>query len=148
MMHRFSKLLLVGLFLLAMPLRAQAQTLYQRIGGYDAIAAVVDDFVGRMATDAQLGRFFDGHSQSSLAKIRQLVIEQICQATGGPCLYTGRDMKTVHKGLKISESNWDVMLVHFRATMDHFQVPEPERGQLIGFLGTLKADIVETTGTH
>lgn len=148
MMKPFKLLLFASLLALAMPVQAQEQTLYQRIGGYDAIAAVVDDFVGRMATDAQLGRFFDGHSQSSLTKIRQLVIEQICQATGGPCLYTGRDMKTVHKGLRISESHWDVMLVHFRATMDRFQVPEPEREQMIGFLASLKADIVETTGTH
>jgi hemoglobin len=85
----------------------EATTLYKRLGGYDAIAAVTDAFIGKMAADPQLKPFFAGHSQDSLTKIRQLVVDQLCMATGGPCKYIGRDMKTVHQGLGISQSDWD-----------------------------------------
>src|SRR6266851_8436105 len=80
--------------------QATAQpSLYKRLGGYDALAAVTDDFIGRLATDKQLTRFFVGHSEDSLKRIRQLVVDQLCAATGGPCYYLGRDMKTSHKGM-------------------------------------------------
>jgi len=74
--------------------QSQAKSLYARLGGYDAIAAVSDEFVGRLAGDPQLGKFFVGHSQDSLRRIRQLVVDQLCEATGGPCYYIGRDMRT------------------------------------------------------
>src|SRR5262249_32852804 len=77
-------------------------SLYARLGGYDAIAAVADDFLGRLATDPQFQKFFVGHSQDSIRRIRQLIVDQLCQVTGGPCAYTGRDMKTAHKGLGIT----------------------------------------------
>lgn len=119
------------------------KSLYQRLGGYDAIAAVTDDFIGRLATDKQLGKFFGGHSEDSLKKIRQHVVDQLCMATGGPCVYTGRDMKTAHKGLGISESDWTVGVNHLVATLDKFKVPEKEKGEVLAALGPLKADIVE-----
>src|SRR6201982_4124928 len=76
---------------------ADQPTLYKRLGGYDALAAVTDDFIGRLATDKTVGRFFVGASDNSKMRIRQLVVDQLCAATGGPCLYIGRDMKTAHK---------------------------------------------------
>src|SRR5437867_1963729 len=93
-------MLLVCLILVASAFAADMpqKSLYQRLGGYDAIAAVTDDFIGRLATNKQLARFFAGHSKDSLGRIRQHVVEQICAAAGGPCLYTGRDMKTSHQG--------------------------------------------------
>lgn len=118
-------------------------TLYTRLGGYDAIAAVTDDFIGRLATDKSLSRFFVGHSQDSLGKIRQHVIDQICAATGGPCAYTGRDMKTSHKGLGITEAEWNASVVHLTATLDKFKVPAKEKSELLGIVSTLKKDIVE-----
>ena len=81
---------------------AQGATLYSRLGGYDALAAVTDDFIGRLATDPQLGRFFKGVSVDSQKRIRQHVIDFLCNATGGPCLYLGRDMRTAHTGLNIT----------------------------------------------
>src|SRR5262249_32400601 len=87
-------------------------SLYARLGGYDAIAAVVDDFIGRLATDPQLQKFFVGHSQDSVHRIRQLVVDQLCAATGGPCVYIGRDMKTAHKGLGITEADWNASVKH------------------------------------
>src|SRR5947207_9474720 len=86
----------------AAPIAAQqatAPTLYKRLGGYDALAAVTDDFVGRLAGDPGLSKFFVGHSTDSIKRIRQLVVDQLCFATGGPCVYIGRDMKSTHAGL-------------------------------------------------
>ena len=119
------------------------KTLYQRLGGYDAIAAVTDDFIGRLATDKQLGKYFVGHSQDSVGKIRQLVVDQLCAATGGPCIYIGRDMKTAHKGMGISESDWSVAVGHLVATLDKFKVPDAEKNDVLAAVSSLKKDIVE-----
>jgi hemoglobin len=118
-------------------------TLYKRLGGYDAIAAVVDDFIGRMAGDAQLARFFVGHSTHSLQRIRQLVVEQLCQAAGGPCFYTGRSMKESHAGMGITQAEWDAAVKHLTATLDKFKVVGKEREELFGAIGPLQADIVD-----
>ena len=129
----------------AAPQAAPAKTpsLYQRLGGYDAIAAVTDDFLGRLASDPQLGRFFVGLSTSSLTKTRQHIVDFLCQATGGPCMYHGRDMKTAHAGLKITESDWEVMVKHLNATLAKFNVPQKEQGEVQAAVAGLKADIVE-----
>ncbi len=119
------------------------KTLYQRLGGFDAIAAVTDEFIGRLATDKQLGKFVVGHSEDSLKKLRQHVVEQLCAATGGPCVYTGRDMKTAHKGMGISESDWNLAVNHLVATLDKFKVPTAEKNELLAAVSTMKADIVE-----
>lgn len=144
----FTRLTAAAIVTVAASIEAGAQgntsnTLYKRIGGYDAIAAVTDDFVGRLVNDPLIAHFFKGHSQNSLVKIRQLVIEQICQATGGPCVYTGRDTKTTHKGLGITEEQWNTSVRHFTATLDKFNVPTKEKGELLGIVGSLKVDIVE-----
>ena len=91
-------------------------TLYQRLGGYDAIAAVTDDFLGRLAHDKSLGRFFVGHITDSVARIRHDIVDFLCHATGGPCAYRGRDMKMSHAGLGITVADWDEMLVQLNAT--------------------------------
>ena len=129
---------------LAAPLAAADDaSLYKRLGGYDAIAAVTDDFIGRMAADPQLGPFFAGHSTESLKKIRQLVVEQLCEMSGGPCYYTGRSMKASHAGMKISGAHWDTAVKHLTATLDKFKVGQKEREELFAAVGTLRADIVE-----
>jgi len=120
-----------------------APTLYKRVGGYDAIAAVTDDFIGRLAGDKQLERFFGGVSADSQKKLRQHVVDQLCEATGGPCIYTGRTMKTSHTGLGISESDWQLAVKHLVATLDKFKVSEKEKGELLAIASSLKADIVE-----
>ena len=118
-------------------------SLYKRLGGYDALAAATDDFIGRMATDPQLAKFFAGHSKDSLARIRQLVVDQLCAATGGPCVYIGRDMKTSHAGLGITEKDWDASVRHLVASLDKFNVPAKEKDDVLGAIGGLKKDIVE-----
>lgn len=119
------------------------KSLYSRLGGYDAIAAVVDDFIGRLVADKKLTKFFVGHSEDSLKKIRMHVIDQLCAAAGGPCVYIGRDMKTSHHGLGITSDDWDAAANHLVETLDKFKVPAAEKGELLAFVGTLKKDIVD-----
>ena len=123
---------------------SQEKTLYQRLGGYDAIAAVVDDFIPRLATDPELGKFFAGHSTGTLKKIRQLVVEQVCEATGGPCFYTGQTMKASHEGLGITEAQWTKSVNHLVASLDKFKVPQKEKDELTAIVSTLKKDIVSS----
>lgn len=150
LMNRKHLSLCLGLMLLATSLTAWAapqaaatDSLYKRLGGYDAVAAVTDDFLGRLANDPSLGRFFVGQSTDSLGKIRQHIVDFLCKATGGPCVYHGRDMKTTHAGLKITEKDWDTMVKHLNATLDKFKVPAKEQSEVQGAVAGLKADIVE-----
>ena len=120
-----------------------AQNLYKRLGGYDALAAVTDDFVKRLVEDKQLTRFFNGVSLDSRKRIRQLVLDQLCAATGGPCIYLGRTMRASHEGLGITEDDWNVAVKLLGMTLDKFKVPKAEQGELANLLGTLKPDIVD-----
>ena len=121
-----------------------ADPLYKRLGGYDAIAAVTDDFIGRLAADKQqLARSLVGLSADSEKKLRQNVVNQLCEATGGPCFHTGRTMKASHARLGISESDWQLTVKHLIATLEKFKVPEKEKGELLAIASSLKGDIVE-----
>lgn len=122
---------------------AANETLYKRLGGYDALAAVSDDFLGRLLHDAQLGKFFSGVSKAHAGRIRQHVVDFLCAATGGPCVYAGADMKSTHAGLGITNADWDRMAGLLLQTLDKFGVPDRERKEVLGALGGLKADIVE-----
>ena len=118
------------------------KSLYQRLGGYDALAAVADEFLAKLAGDPQLGRFFVGLSDDSRTRVRQHVIDFLCVASGGPCKYTGRDMKTAHTGLNISDSEWNKSVEYLVGVLDKFKVPEKEKGQVLGAISSLKSDIV------
>jgi len=117
-------------------------SLYKRLGGYDAIAAVTDDFIGRLATDKKLSKFFVGLSDNSKARVRQHVVDLICATTGGPCIYLGQDLKTAHKGLNITEAEWQASVDDFTVTLDKFGVKQPERDELFAILNKVKPDIV------
>lgn len=125
------------------PADTSAWPLYKRLGGYDAIAAVVDDFLPRLIGDPQLSRFFGGVSADSATRIRQMVVDQLCAATGGPCVYFGRDMRTAHKGLGIASADWERAVGHLVATLEKFRVPAREKNDVLAALGGLKPDIVE-----
>jgi len=120
----------------------QQNSLYHRLGGYDAIAAVTDDFIARLVGDAQLKRFFGGLSVDSEKRLRQHVVDFLCHATGGPCLYTGRDMKTAHTGLNITEDDWNASVKDLIATLDKFKVADKEKNEVLGAISGLKSDIV------
>ncbi len=122
---------------------SQDKSLYERVGGYNALAAVVDDFIVRLVTDKQFEKFFIGQSNDSKKRIRQHILDQFCAATGGPCVYTGREMKTSHAGLAITNAEWDAAAKHLVASLDKFKVPEKEKGEILAFVVSLKKDIVE-----
>lgn len=119
------------------------KTLYERLGGYDAIAAVANDLLPRMQADAQLGRFYQHRGEDGLKRSRQILIDFLCSSAGGPLYYTGRDMKVTHKGMKISESDWSAFLGYLNDTLDTLQVPQPERNEVVALMQSTKADIVE-----
>jgi hemoglobin len=125
------------------PSAQQPPSLYKRLGGYDALAAVTDDFLGRLSSDPQFAKFFAGHSTDSIKRIRQRIVDQLCNVTGGPCAYTGRDMKTSHAGLGITEKDWDASVKALVATLDKFSVPAKEKDEVLTTVSTLKKDIVE-----
>jgi hemoglobin len=119
------------------------ESLYKRLGGYDAIAAVTDDFIVRLATNKDLSRFFIGLSDDSKTKVRQHIVNFLCNKSGGPCAYTGRTMKDTHKGLKISESDWNTSAGLLAETLKKFNVPKKETDEVFAFITSLKNDIVE-----
>ena len=120
-----------------------SDTLYHRLGGYDAVVAVVDDLLARLKADAQLGRFWQHRGEDGLLRERQLLINFLCSSAGGSLIYVGRDMTTAHKGMRISESDWQAFIGYLEDTLATFEVPEDERTSVLGFIGGLKADIVE-----
>ena len=107
------------------------KTLYARLGSYDAIAAVVDNLLPRLMSDQRLGRFWAHRGEDGLRREKQLLIDFLCQSAGGPLLYVGRDMKTSHKGMRISEDDWSAFLGHLKATLNEFNVPVAEKGTLL-----------------
>jgi hemoglobin len=143
-MKKLCMQVLVLLFFAIATKQGMAQeSLYKRLGGYDAIAAVTDDFIGRLAGAPSLQKFFGGVSADSQKKLRQHVVDQICQATGGPCVYTGRSMKQSHEGLKIREADWNTAVALFGETLKKFNVPAKESGELVAIVASVKKDIVE-----
>jgi hemoglobin len=120
-----------------------AETLYARLGGYDAIAAVADDLLPRLMSDAQLGRFWTHRGADGLRRERQLLVDFLCASAGGPLYYVGRDMKMSHKGMGITEGDWQTFISHVKATLDKFKVPVTERAEVLAFVESTKQDIVE-----
>jgi hemoglobin len=119
------------------------KTLYERLGGYDAICAVANDLLPRLQADPRLGRFWQHRGEDGVEREKQLLIDFLCSSAGGPLYYTGRNMKISHKGMKISEGDWGALLGHLNATLDAFKVPQPERGEVIAFIQSTKTEIVE-----
>ena len=119
------------------------QSLYQRLGGYDAIAAATDDLLARLLRDPRIKDFWKGASLDNRRKARQLIVDFMVEAAGGPAFYVGRDMKRSHAGMQIGEADWAVFMEHSQATLDHLGVPAREKEEVLGFFASLKGDIVE-----
>jgi hemoglobin len=120
------------------------QSLYERLGGYDALAAVVENLLPRLIGDDQLGRFWANRSEDGIEREKQLLVDFLASSAGGPMYYTGREMLLSHKGMKISTADWDAFIGHLNATLDAFQVPEQERGEVLAFIDSTRADITAT----
>jgi hemoglobin len=119
------------------------RTLYERLGGYDAIAAVVNDLMPRLRGDSQIGRFWQHRADDSLKRSKQHLIDFLSSSAGGPVYYAGRDMDLAHKGMGISESDWSVFSGHLDAVLEALQVPHAERAELDGLVQGTKNDMVE-----
>ncbi len=118
---------------------AAKKPLFERLGGKPAITAVVDNFVGRVAADKKINARF---ANTDIPHLKAMLVEQICQATGGPCVYSGKDMRASHTGMGISEDEFNALVGDLKGALDQFKVPAPEQGELLGALGGMKGDIV------
>lgn len=124
----------------------QQRTLYQRLGGYDVIAAVVDDFLGRFGSDPQLAPFLGGLNAAAGARVRQHFIDFTCARTGGPCLYNGRDMRATHEGLPIGNDHFDAVVRHFGDALSAQKVGQREREEVLTMLRSLRTEVVSKGG--
>jgi hemoglobin len=119
------------------------KSLYQRLGGYDVIAGIVDDFLVQMRSAPEFAHFGGGRGRDSLTRTRQLVVDQICFLAGGPCTYIGRDMRTTHEGLKITDAEWDSMMKKFQAALEKNKIAAPEQQDFLAMIEGLRPAIVE-----
>ncbi|MGH7305135.1 MAG: group I truncated hemoglobin [Candidatus Rokuibacteriota bacterium] len=117
-------------------------TLYKRLGGREGIALVVGDFVTSMAADSRVNTRFKDLKGPQVEKLKSNIADQICDATGGPCSYVGRDMKTAHRGMKITDAEWNATVENLVKALDKHKVDPKSRSELLGMLGPMKADIV------
>jgi hemoglobin len=122
-----------------MPTGMASKSLYERLGGQPAIVAVVDDFVGNVAADSRINA---GFASADVPRLKRLLVEQICAGTGGPCKYTGRDMKSAHRGMNVTDAQFNALVEDLVKTLDKFKVPAKEKGELLAILGPMKPDIV------
>ena len=119
------------------------QSLYSRLGGYDAISAVVHELLSRLMADSQLGRFWENRGDDGVAREKQLLIDYLCTNSGGPMLYTGRENKKSHQGMGVTQQDWEIFIRHLYDTLAHFQVPEAEANDVLDFIESTKADIID-----
>jgi hemoglobin len=115
-------------------------SLYERLGGLDAITAVVDSFVARCAGDERINEKF---ARSDVPRLKKMLVDQVCEATGGPCTYTGRGMRETHDGMGVTAGEFDALVEDLVATLDEFDVPKAEQDELLALLGPMRDEIVE-----
>ena len=144
-MRMFKVLALACVVAATSGLQAQIKTLYQRLGERKGIVAVVDDFVNNCATDKRINKFFAATAadKARLTKFKGNLVDQICGAAGGPCKYTGKDMKTAHAGMGIASADFDALVEDLVKSLKTFKVTDADQKTLLGVLGPMKAQIVE-----
>jgi hemoglobin len=120
-------------------------TLYSRLGGINAISAVVDQFLANVASNDEInGRFAETvANEFRLITLRNHLVDQICEATGGPCIYKGQSMKESHEGMGITEAEFTSMAVNLIDALNQFNVPQKEADELFAIIASTKDDIVE-----
>lgn len=117
----------------------EAKPLFARLGGLDAITAVVDEFVANVAADERINQYF---AKTDVTHLKKMLVDQICEATGGPCKYMGKSMVEVHTGMGITDAEFGALVEDLVAALDKFKVPDTEKNELLGALGGMKGDIV------
>ncbi len=144
-MNKLKKLVLLVAFtsmFSIQPVSAE-QTLYSRLGGYDALAAVVDDLMGRLAADHQVGRVLKYIPESRFLYVRQMMVDFLCAATEGPCKYIGKSMIEAHKGMGLTQSDWNLTVAHLKVTLNKFNVANKEQQDVINAISGLKESIID-----
>jgi hemoglobin len=124
---------------------ANMGSLYERLGGMDSIAGVVEDFRDRVAKDDRINQKF---AKTDLVRLRQMLVDQVCEAAGGPCKYTGRSMKEAHAGMRVTSGEFDALVQDLVATLNHLNVGKAEQDEILSVLGPLKTDIVEVDSSQ
>jgi hemoglobin len=123
-------------------------SLYERLGGLDAITAVVDSFAARCAGDDRINQKF---ARTDIPRLKKMLVDQVCEAAGGPCVYTGRTMRETHDGMGVTAGEFDALVEDLVATLNEFEVAKAEQEELLGLLGPMRDAIVEVesaeTGT-
>ena len=120
-------------------------SLYERLGGLDAITGVVDAFVARCAGDGRINAKF---ARSDVPRLKKMLVDQVCEAAGGPCTYTGRTMKETHDGMRVTAGEFDALVEDLIATLDEFGVPKAEQDELLGLLAPMRDEIVEVESSE
>jgi hemoglobin len=115
------------------------KTLYDRLGGKDAITGLVEDFIANVSADKRINLFFNG---ADVPGFKQKLSDQLCEVTGGPCKYTGKDMHAAHAGMEIKNEELDYFVEDFAHSLDKFKVVDPERKELLAALGRMRGAIV------
>ena len=116
------------------------RSLYERLGGMDALSAVVDAFRDRVGADDRINAKF---ARTDMARLRKMLIDQVCEAAGGPCTYNGRSMKEAHAGMRVTSGEFDALVEDLVATLNQFKVGKREQNELLNVLNPLKPEIVE-----
>ncbi len=119
------------------------KSLYQRLGGYDAISTVTANLMVRIKGDDKLRRFYDHRGEDGIAREEQLLVDYLCASTGGPMVYVGRDMRTLHVGMRLDEEDWSRAMDHLSPTLEAFEVSELEKSEVLRFHDNLKTEIVD-----
>ncbi|MEO8878215.1 MAG: group 1 truncated hemoglobin [Polyangiaceae bacterium] len=118
------------------------QTLYDRLGGKDGVAAVIDSLIKNVSADPDIKKFFAKDTGPKLDHFKQMLNDQICEAAGGPCKYAGKDMKTAHAGMKINDAQWDAFVKDFTLATAENKVGDKELGELLAIVAPMHDDIV------
>jgi hemoglobin len=120
-------------------------SLYERLGGLESITSVVDSFVARCAADDRINRKFE---RSDVPRLKKMLVDQVCEAAGGPCTYTGRDMRPTHDGMAVTAGEFDALVEDLVLTLGEFDVPRAEQEELLGLLAPMRGDIVEVESSE
>jgi len=115
------------------------KSLYDRLGGKPAITAVVDDFIGNVAADTRINKRF---ANANIPRLKTMLVDQICEASGGPCKYTGASMLDAHRGMNVTDGEFTALVEDLVKSLDKFKVPATEKHELLGALGGMKPQIV------
>ena len=138
--RRILWIVVVSMLMTGLASAETAKSLYERLGRKEAITAVVETFVSKVGADKRINGYF---ASTDLTRLKMHLVNQICEASGGPCTYTGRTMKQTHAGMGVTDAAFNALVEDLVAALDHHKVGKTEKDELLAVLGPMKSDIVE-----